>query len=202
MRLYVANCTRQNWQVQYRLDFNLQGEREPNARFQPAKQQDIPPGRQVQLGGDMHITQIEAIVEQLAKFGLKGVVDVPGLRTASKRFTPADIGTTPLIFNIDKPIPAEVMRQVQHVNSTILIEQGRMRRQRAAVAVNDLVQTKVANEFMAAGVDELPTDKIDVGYEQLEQSEAGESKIEEGYRVGAGGAMPGKSAVKPSRKKR
>lgn len=201
MKLYVANCTRQTWQVQYRLDYTTQGEREPNSRWQPAKQQDIPPGRQVQLGGDMHMMQIEDIVQQLSKFGLVGCVDVPKLRTAVKTFDPGARKTTPLVFNIDKPVPADVMRHVQHHNSGIMVDQGVVRRKNAAIAVNNLVQEKVSHEFMAAGFDEPATDKIDVGFEQLEQSEAGEKTIAEGYHVSAD-APADVSGRKPSRRKR
>ena len=175
MKLYIANPTRQTQVVCYRLDYNKNGELQESdrTRFQPARQQDIAPGRQIQLGGDMHITQIEDIVDQLKPYGIVGVVDIPQLGRK----------VVPYIFNIDRPVPAEAMRKVQNSNAAVLIEDGRDRRARAAVASNEIVQNTVEHQFLENGIDQKPSDKIAVGFEQLDQSEAGEKTIAEGYRV-------------------
>lgn len=177
MKLYIANPTRQTQVICYRLDFNKNGERmeADRTRFQPAKQQDIPPGRQIQLGGDFHIHQIEDIVEQLKPFGIVGVVDVPRLGRQ----------VVPYIFNIDVPVPAEAIRKVQNSNSAILIEDGKTRRAKAAVASNEIVQQTVEHNFRENGIDQKPSEKTTIGFEQLEQSEAGEKTIAEGYKVSA-----------------
>ena len=103
MKLYIANPTKQTQVVCYRLDYGNDGAlKDTNRQFQPARQQEIPPGRQVQLGSDLHIKQIEDIVDQLKVYGLVGVVDVPRLRAAD--FDNLRAGIVPYVFNIDAPI--------------------------------------------------------------------------------------------------
>lgn len=192
-KLYVANPTKQRQVIYYRLDFNKQGEREELRRFQPARQQDVGPGMQVQLGGDLHQTQIVDIVEQLGRYGLIGVVDVPRMH-----------GRVTYVYNIDRPVPAEILRRVIFHNDAIMIADGRDRRAKAAVATNDIVQNTVANQFAQLGIDQRPADRTSVTFEQQEQSERGEKPIAEGYRVtpdGKGAPPPkstrGRKATKP-----
>lgn len=172
-RLYIANVSEQTQVVCYRLDYNKKGDPEVMRQFQPAKQQDIPPRRQVQIGGDFHMNQITDIVDQLEKYGLTAVVDVPRLGRK----------VVPYIYSIDKPVPADVMRKVRDNNRGIMAEQGHQRRLKAAVATNEIVQQAVASEFAAKGIDAEPADKTDVTFEQIEQSEAGEPRIEQGVHV-------------------
>ena len=181
-RLYLANCTRQNHVVCYRLDYDNGGNlKDINRRFEPAKQQDIPAGRQVQIGSDFHIRQIEDIVDQLSTYGLIGVVDVG--RHKANDLKNLRSGVVPYIFNIDKVVPADAIRTVMAYNANILIDDGRLRRQRAAVASNEMVQTAVAHQFLDKGIDATPSKTLDVSFEQEEQTEAGEKTISEGYKV-------------------
>ena len=178
-RLFIANVSRQTQIVCYRLDYNKKGDlADINRRFQPAKQQDIPPGRQVQIGGDFHMNQIEDIVSQLQPYGLIGVEDVP--RMAGRK-------VAPYVFNIDRPVPEDVMRRVRDGNSEVKTGEGKLRRQKAAVATNEIVQTTVAQSFAEKGIEAEPPDRTDVSFEQEEQSPEGEKRIEEGYRVAPDG---------------
>lgn len=171
-KLYVANCTKQNQIVYFRLDFN--DDKTRNTRFQPAKQQQIRPGRQVPLGGEfVHMMQVEDIVKQLTRHGAAFVADVPRLKRIA-----------PYLMNIDKPVPEEAIRMVNDINSKTLVAQGRIRRQRAAVVANEAVTHAVANMAAEEGVeDDVAPAPTDVTFEQLDQSEAGESRIEEGVHV-------------------
>jgi hypothetical protein len=190
-KLYIANPTRQRQVVCYRLDFNKDGEPEGLRRFQPARQQDVEPGRQVQLGGDMHMNQITDIVEQLAAYGLIGVVDVPRMQ-----------GKVTYLYSIDRPVPAEAMRKVIAHNEAVLIDDGKGRRMRAAVATNELVQQTVSHQFAERGIDDVPVDRTSVTFEQEEQSEAGEKRIAEGYKVSPDAPMrptPRKSGGKATK---
>lgn len=189
-KLYVANCSRQYQEVHYRLDYNEAGRQDQNSRFQPAKRMTIPPGRQVVLGGDMHIKQIEDVIDQLSKYGMVGVVDVPRLKTVA-----------PLVFNIELAVPAEIIRKVQQINAGVMIEQGKVRRQKAAIAVDDIVQRTVNNQFAEANVPaDTSRDTVETSVEQLEQSEAGEKTIAEGFRVDPN-APKGATRGKGSRRK-
>lgn len=187
-RLFVANCTRQNKQVFYRLDFNEQGQK--IARNDPAKSQTIPAGRQINLGGDLHITQIETIIDQLKAYGMVGASEVRGLKKPA-----------PYIFNVDKAIKPDEIRMVMAVNNSHLIAQGRDRRRKAAIVANDMVTKVVGDQFMNAGINKDPAQDFEVEFEQLEQSDAGERRIEEGYKIdhnaktetaGKGGGKRGK----------
>lgn len=184
-RLFVANCTRQVQEVYYRLDFNADGAPEPNARFQPAKRQTIPPGRQIVLGGDLHIKQIEDIVDQLAKYGAVGTLDVPRLKKVA-----------PYVCNVDKSVPVDVIRNVMTVNAGVLTQQGRDRRKKAAIAVDDTVANVVNSQFAEAGIPKEADQSVEVEFEQEEQSEAGEKRVEEGYRIEAKAKKGGRSRRK------
>ena len=107
MRLYIANPTRQTQVVCYRLDYNKRGEPEELRRFQPARQQDIPPGRQIPLGGDFHKSQIEDIVDQLSAYGLKGVVDVQNGRLGQR--------VVPYVYNIDQYVKYLNVEYVEYI---------------------------------------------------------------------------------------
>lgn len=181
MRLYIANVTRQEHIVCYRLGASA------GQKFTPHKQQPIPAGRQVQVGGDFTMPQIDEIVHQLAPYGMIGVVDVPRLGK----------NIAPLVYNIDRPVSTEVMRKVRGGNELVMIEDGSDRRRKAAVAANNLVQQAVAEEYAKNNVDQEPPDKTEVTFEQLDQSEEGEKRIEEGYRVQA---EPGQGKAAPSKR--
>jgi hypothetical protein len=188
-RLYVANVSRKKHVICYRLDFDKDGNpKDSNRRFEMAKQQEVPAGRQVIVGGDFHANQITDIVDQLAAYGMIGVVD-----TARP-----DGRVHELIYNIDQPVPAKVMERVRDMNTGSLIKQGGELRKKAAVATNETVQKVVADQFAANGIDAEPTDKTDVTFEQVEQSEAGEKPIAEGFHV----EPAPKSPTRPNRRRK
>lgn len=169
VKLYIANCTRQNMEFHYRLDMDERGERE--TQFRPANKQTIPPGRQVVVGGKAFLlTQIESIIRQLTPFGMIAVKEVPN---ANKR--------APYVFNVEQPVPAAIIRDVMDINAGVLTVDGRHRRQNAAIAVNNLVSAAVNEQFAAHGIPKEATQTVDVEFEQEEQSEAGERTIGEGY---------------------
>jgi len=196
MRLYIANPTVQKQTVCYRVDFDKDGNfKDPRDRqFQPARQQTIEPGLQSQLGGDMNKAQIDDIIEQLKPYGLIHAKDVSHAPTSK----------VPYIYSIDAYVPADVMRRIQFHNSAVMEEAGRQRRAAAAIGSNDVVQRAVQNKFIEMGIPAQPADSTTVTFEQLDQSEAGEKRIEEGFEVvpeGQRGPRSGKLAsTKPKRK--
>ena len=170
--LYVANTTKQNQELFYRLDFTQQGQ--PEIKFRPANKVVIPPGKQMPVGGHkrLHVMQIESIVQQLAKHGLIGVIDVQQFYAKAR-----------YVFNVDKPVPAAIIDRLMNQNDGILIVEGAHRRKQAAVVVNDQVTKMVQAEFEQRGIPKAAEQDVDVEFEQLEQSEMGESRIEEGIKV-------------------
>lgn len=174
-RLYIANVSRQTQCVYYRLDHNRKGEMmDINRRFTAPRSQTILPGQQVKIGNDFHMVQITEIVEQLERYGLIAQLDVNNRLMRRVH---------PYIYNIDRPVTAEAMKLVKMHNDGILIEQGRKRRQDAAVASNDAVTKAVQAQFTEAGIPGEPVPaKTEVTFEQEEQSDFGEKRVEEGYR--------------------
>lgn len=173
-RLFIANVSLQKQVICYRLDHDRDGHlKDTNRRFSPARQQDIEPGRQAQVGGTMHMMQITEIVEQLERYGLIAAVDVPRI---GRRFHP-------YVYSIDAPVSAETMRRVRANNQGVKVEEGQKLRRMAAVKANEAVQKVVSHQFAEIGIEDEPADRTDVTFEQLEQSENGEKRIEEGYHV-------------------
>lgn len=188
MRLFIANPTRQTQVVHYRLDLDEAGGRNPNSRFQPARQQEVRPGRQVQLGGDMHLDQVNEVIDQLKIYGIIGVVDTKRLKAADLNNLRRSV--VPYIFNIDQPVPAEAIRTVKDHNEALLVRDGGKRREKAAVASSDLIQKTVAQQFAEAGIPAEPSNRQTFGIEQEEQSEAGERPIAEGFRIDPNAPAP------------
>lgn len=181
MRLYVANTTAQHQTVYYRTDFPADG------RFSPPRQQPIAPGKQIVLGGDLpSMDTIEALVRQITRYGAVAASEAKN----SKR-------VVPYVWNAEKPVPLAILQHVVRSNASLKIEEGRQRRQRAAVGMNEAVQKIVHEQFAAAAIPAEPTDRVEFGIEQEEQTEAGEKRIEEGFRVRRDGPPP-----KPTRAKR
>jgi hypothetical protein len=189
--LFIANCTPQTKEIYYRLDFDIDGKKkDTNRRFEPAKKQTIPPGKQAVIGSTgMHPMQIQDIVDQLARYGLHGVTDLT-------RRDPLTV--VPMVFNVERPVPKQIMERVVEENKLALVNQGKERRRKAAVGANEIVQHTLAAQMAAAGMNAEPTDEsqgVEVAFEQLEQSEAGEKRIEEGYRVDAAAAPKNETIV-------
>lgn len=181
-KLFVANCTRQVQEIHYRLDFSAEGVKVP---FTPATRQTIQPGHQVLVAGkDLHMQQVQSIIQQLSRFGMVDVSEVSRIRRKLHQ-----------VFSLDKPVSVTVIRNIMDANVGTLTIEGQNRRRNAAVATNELIAQSVTNDFAARGIPKEPTQQVDVEFEQLEQSEAGERRIEEGYRVrdnATGEPPPGK----------
>jgi hypothetical protein len=171
-RLYVTNVSRQRQVLCYRLDINRKGEVDPRMANRAALQQAIDSGNQAVVGGDLHPDQIAQIVDQLSAYGMVGVVDVPNnLR-----------GPVPFIFNIDAPVPRNVAMAVVQHNSGVKLADGAKRRERAAVAANEALKSKI---------DDTPQ-VFDVEFEQEEVSDLDEKAIAQGFHV-----VEGEAPTKP-----
>lgn len=181
-RLFVANCTRQRQLLFYRLDFaDDSPQRRAGQRIPPPKFQPVEAGRQQNVGGDLHMSQITEIVDQLNHYGMIGTVDLGQLKT--RRFVP-------LIFSIDKPVPQKAIEAVVAHNNGAKSIEGHDRRQKAAVASNLALVDKIAEQ--------PPLYEVEV--EQLtEDSAADASRIHEGFRVGA---ASGPSSPRPKPRSR
>jgi hypothetical protein len=121
MKLYVANCTAQAQDFMYRL---------PEATG--CRMQRIEVGAQVQISGDLSQPDIDAIIEQHARYGM---VDV-----ASLDRTRPFIG---VCYSVGTPVPISKIQYAIGHNRGVLLERGQQIRQESAVALNAQLEEQV-----------------------------------------------------------
>jgi hypothetical protein len=174
VHLYIANCTRQNQIIFYRLDFNADGMPRSQDGVQP-KHQAIQPGKQAPIGGDLsHISQADSIVAQLRPFGCAAVSEINRLN----KFTP-------YIFDVDKPVSADAIRKVFNHNQGILSRNGAEIREMSAIAASEAI------------VPHADGDKITIGIEQVSESEYGGPQVAEGFIIDKTAAPSKRRAGRP-----
>jgi hypothetical protein len=165
-RLYVANCTGQNRQVNYRIDYTVDDQgRRTSERLVPYKTQTLPARQQQMFGSDWHPVQIQDIVEQLEKSC--GAVHSSAVKTAKR------MGVVKLIWQEDKPITLPILKDVIEHNMGLLDEQGAARRRQLAL---------VADTQLTQLLDRAPP-KLEMEFEQVEEEPDFGAKLEEGIRV-------------------
>lgn len=156
MYLHIANCTRQNQRVFYRLDFNFEGNPISQLGVLP-KHHDIKPGRQEPVGGDLkHISQAQSIIDQLQRYGLTDAAEANRVK-----------GFIPYIYSVGKPIPAATIEKVINSNLGVLTRQGEVLREKAAITASTVVES----------------DNVTIGFEQVSESEYGGPSVAEGFIV-------------------
>jgi hypothetical protein len=168
MRLWIANTTLQNWTVSYRINAV------PGTPFSPAPQMPIKGGanakeiytRQVVVGGDLEQHQVDMIIDQLKPHGLIMECDVPNRMR----------GIFPLVGNIDRRVSEHVINIVKSNNMGIKIHEGEVRRERAAIGVNEALNIQAREAQLP------PPPEFDVEFEQMEQFND-EPRLEKGFHV-------------------
>jgi hypothetical protein len=117
MRLYIANCTKHFAMLNYRV---------PEAGNPFA--QSIEAGQQAMIGRpDMSLPQIEDIIRQLRIYGLFIVEEVGRIDKAYRIVW---------LASIDKAISSDKIRQALMHNESVLIDQGKVFREKAALALS------------------------------------------------------------------
>lgn len=196
MQLFIANPTNQVEIVAYRLEFDREGNANPDRRFQPAKQQDIRPGQQAVVGGDLHPKNVAAIIKQLERYGLVRAGDLGSIKAGQKVSYIAGEGLA---------VPAAAIRKVERHNMGVKQEEGRERRAQAAVATNELVQTTVNQQFAEQGIPAQAADRTSIGIEQMDEDENQIGpRIEEGFDIapeGKVGLQNGRPAARKGRRR-
>lgn len=166
-RLYVVNCTGQHRIVNYRLDYTVDDQgRRTSERLMPYKSITIPARQQAPFGGDLHISQVEDIVQQLES--TCGAVNVNDIRTAKAK------GPVKMIWSLDKPVTVAVLKDVVQHNMGALTEQGANRRRQLAL---------VADAQLSQLVEREPV-KMEVEFEQMEEDADLPGRLAEGLRMG------------------
>lgn len=164
--LYIANCTRQTQQINYRLDINKDGVFAANK--QPHKSLVVQSGKGAAIPG-LHVSQCTHIIEQLQAVGGRDVVE--------KNRLPRHI--VPYLLSTDKAISEKLIREVWNHNRGILAEGGEERRRRAAIASNQMVQSHVAETA------EVQQFELEIEQQPDPDSPSEEAPLAQGFRVKA-----------------
>lgn len=175
-KLWIANCTLQDHIVCYRLDFDRHGNHDEADKFRAPHQEKILSGQQVPLGGDLHKAQVVSIIDQLEQYGLCKFDEV----SRNKPFV------VPYIYREEVMVPAEAVRRQRDINNGLHTKAGSERRKAAAVGVSKAV-------LEAATL--IAPRETSVEFEQTQQSDLGEKRIEEGMKI------PSAAATGPGNKR-
>lgn len=168
MQLYIANCTRQVRQINFRLP-----------EVSKNVQQTIPMLAQVRAGSpNLSRPDIDAIVEQLSRYGM---VDIAKL---GERKDPTQ--QIPYVCSVDKPVPASVITQVDKHNRGTLIMRGKRVREEAAIASSNFIEDNAPGTLRTL---ETTVQEEDSG---TMTHERGEEPVNVGLRV-EGSANPANS---------
>lgn len=173
MKLYVANCTGQNFVVYTRVDYSVDenGNRAGDQRSLPPRMQEVPARMQIQFGGDLFPGQMTEIVQQLeATFA---AVHADAIRTAKAK------GHVKMVWQQDKPISAAVMKDVYEHNVGYLSADGVRRRKTLA-----LVADRTMSDITGAMQDVKPSAVMEMEFEaDGEEDPDVPGLVAEGYRV-------------------
>jgi hypothetical protein len=115
MQLYLANCTKQILDFQYRV---------PEDRSKMPYRTSIAPGTQQVIWKPDSLPVLMAIVDQMRPYGLVAVNEVDRTREF--------IG---FCYSIDKPVPMDVMMVADDHNTSVLTQRGVEMRKQTAVAM-------------------------------------------------------------------
>lgn len=129
-KMYVLNCTRQNQEFWYRLP-----------ESDKLLHQLIPIGGQIQVAGELNTPDIDAIIEQHARYGMVAYSEID-------KYKPF-IG---YCYQLDKrfgDIAAALQRGFDH-NDMVLEERGQQLREEAAVAINESIEAQRAPARLTA----------------------------------------------------
>lgn len=149
-KVYVANVTMQN----HKLNFLLPGGRK-------AVSLDVGMGRQIYVA-EMSTPEIDAMVHQLGPYGLVESGQVPRKQKVT------------YIFRVGGPVSSAEMQKVIDQNRGILRDEGKDRREKAAIAAN-----------VAMNTDETPLRNMTMDVEEIDPGDLGNDSdhVGEGFSI-------------------
>lgn len=149
-KVYIANVTQQN----HTINFRIPESRKPLSI-------SIPMGQQ-RFVGDFSPPEIDAMVDQLGPYGLAE------LGQADKKSRLA------YVFSVGTPVPSAAMARLIDQNKGILRKEGATRRQEAAVAAHNLMNTA-----------DTPMKDVEVSVEEVDSGTLGNDSenIAEGVKI-------------------
>lgn len=142
MRLLIANCTKQNRKINYRLDFGRDGSMIMDPRFRYHRPLPIKAGTVVEVPGLVHESQCTSIMNQLEKYGARQV--------SEKNRLPNYV--VPYLMSVDAPISPRAIAEVLAHNNGVKTSEGSIRRQKAAISATDAIVKSVEDAQVNAEV--------------------------------------------------
>jgi len=166
-KLFIANCTKTLKELNYHVREQVKTFRQP-----------IKIGHQVQIWKDASIEELQYIVDQLMKYGLRDA------REAYK-----DKNFVGLCFSFDKPVKADLLEAMIEKNYKLLDDRAQEARVNSALVLNHRIQKEMQETGLPGGLRELsvtvkeekrPGENIDKDplHEQVKVS----AQIKEGVR--------------------
>lgn len=191
--LFVANTLEQDQTIWYRTEFDTPTMPEWQ-RNRPARTQEIKAGRQEALGGENWSDEIcTQIIRQIVPYG---AIEIGEIKNGHAKIS--------MVFNVGSPVPISAIQDAMSVNKGILIEEGRLRRSRAAVAINKTVEDAAALEMIRHNFDPAEAPMKGFAVELEQQDEVGPAgRLEEGHGQGTLDPRgPGAPPISPQPAKR
>lgn len=167
-KVYIANCTPQNHTVNFRV---------PDSR-KPLSL-NIMAGRQIEVPGDVSTPALDAMVEQLGRYGLVPVDEAGKVG-----------GKVTFLYSVGSPVTASAILRAAERNKGILREEGKKRRIASAVAANQVMNS-----------DETPINNLETSIEEVTSGDLGNDseEIAEGVKIDNKGDT---NENKPKRKRK
>jgi hypothetical protein len=137
VRLFVANCTKQNLKFYYRLPEN-----------KSLKEQMIPIGTQASIHGP-HLTMqdIDSIIKQHEPYGMKRSDELDRARDF--------VG---MCYSVDRPCDVRHIENGMRINQNVLDERGKALRTAAAVAQHNAIEQQLERQ----GLGDLKSFKMEI----------------------------------------
>lgn len=121
-KLFIANTTKQHHDFAYRI-----------AEERQARQETIRAGTQMAIGGELTHDVIVSIIQQHEAYGLRDATTISRMRDF--------VG---LCYSIDKPVPLDNMLYTFEKNDETLNDRAANRREQAAAAIAQNIQSSAA----------------------------------------------------------
>lgn len=137
-KLFVANLSKKRHVVQFQLPERAQ-----------LTSQAIGPVSQIQLGGDMSLEEIQAIIDQRARYGFKDWQEA----RKSRNFED-------LCYRIGSPIPLETFYTSRETNDAALDKLSDTIHEEAAVAMVEKLETQLGKPIQRLEVENIEERKI------------------------------------------
>lgn len=159
MKMFIANATKQEFTLMYRVPEST-----------GLRSQLVPIGGQIQVSGDLTQEAIDSIIQQQAKYALIDAAEASRVRDFSG-----------YCYSIGKPVSMNKIEDLIRHNTDKLVEIGKKIRQEAAISANNALEAGMdeAGGPAAPGVNKFEMSVVEENHDDRDEMPA----IAEGIRV-------------------